>query len=98
MLKIQRFVNGEFVIPALSGRIEAENLEHLQALLRAERQRIVLDLNEVNLVSRDGGNSWRVPSRMAFGAKAVRLTFASGLPESEEESDSSFLKVSRDSM
>ena len=36
MLRIQRFVSGEFVIFALSGRIETENLTQLEALITAE--------------------------------------------------------------
>lgn len=53
MLKIQRLVDGGGVVFALSGRIEAENLAQLDALFQAERQRITLDLKEVNLVSRE---------------------------------------------
>jgi hypothetical protein len=53
MLKIQRFASGESVIFALSGRIEAENLPQLEALIDTELQRAVLDLKEVNLVSRE---------------------------------------------
>lgn len=53
MLKIQRFAGGDSVIFALSGRIETENLAQLEALLTAESKPIVLDLKEVNLVSRE---------------------------------------------
>ena len=53
MLRIQRFVSGEFVIFALSGRIETENLTQLEALITADLERAVLDLKEVNLVSRE---------------------------------------------
>jgi hypothetical protein len=53
MLKIQRFDEGEFAVFALSGRIQAVDLPHLEALLAAEQRKIVLDLNEVDLVSRE---------------------------------------------
>jgi anti-anti-sigma regulatory factor len=53
MLKIQRVEDGASVLFVLSGRIEAENLPQLEALIRAEPSRIVLDLKEVNLVSRE---------------------------------------------
>lgn len=53
MLKIQRFVSGESVIFALSGRIETENLTELEALITTDLKRAVLDLKEVNLVSRE---------------------------------------------
>ena len=53
MLKIQRFTGGESVEFVLSGRIEAENVPQLEALITAEREPIVFDLKEVNLVSRE---------------------------------------------
>jgi anti-anti-sigma regulatory factor len=53
MLKIQRVEDGASVLFVLSGRIEAENLPQLEALIRTEPNRIVLDLKEVNLVSRE---------------------------------------------
>lgn len=53
MLKIQRFEEGKYAVFALSGRIEPENLEQLKALLKAERQAVILDLREVNLVARE---------------------------------------------
>ena len=53
MLKIERFLRGELIVFVLSGRIESENLPQLEALTSAERSRFVLDLKEVNLVSRD---------------------------------------------
>jgi hypothetical protein len=51
MLKIRRFVDGEFVVSSLSGRIDDEGLAQLESLMAGERQKIVLDLQEVNLVS-----------------------------------------------
>lgn len=53
MLKIQRFASGEAVIFALSGRIETENLAELEALMTMNLKPTVLDLKEVNLVSRE---------------------------------------------
>lgn len=53
MLKIQRFASGDSVIFALSGRIETENLTQLEALVTSDLKRAVLDLKEVNLVSRE---------------------------------------------
>jgi hypothetical protein len=53
MLKIERFAGVESVVFALIGRIEAENLPQLEALVAAETKRVVLDLKEVNLVSRE---------------------------------------------
>ena len=53
MLKIQRFASGDSVIFALSGRIETENLTQLEPLIRTDLKAAVLDLKEVNLVSRE---------------------------------------------
>lgn len=53
MLKIQRHAVGEIVILILSGRIEAQHLPELQALIDAESGGISLDLGEVNLVDRE---------------------------------------------
>ena len=53
MLKIQRFASGESVIFALSGRIEIGNIAQLEALITTDLKRAVLDLKEVNLVSRE---------------------------------------------
>jgi anti-anti-sigma regulatory factor len=50
MLKITRFSNGEVVF-RLSGRMDAENLNDLEALLNAESgDGIVLDLKDLTLV------------------------------------------------
>ena len=53
MLKIQGLEEPKYAVFALGGRIEAENLEQLKALLKAERQAVMLDLREVNLVARE---------------------------------------------
>ena len=54
MLKVQRRTNGEVVF-TVSGRLEAENLSELSALLAAEPTDSprVLDLKDVVLVDRD---------------------------------------------
>ncbi|HUI73695.1 MAG TPA: hypothetical protein VLX32_02055 [Candidatus Acidoferrum sp.] len=60
MLKIQRSANGEVVF-TLSGRIEGEDVEELQRLLRLEKggRQLVFDLNDVTLVDRDAVNFLR---------------------------------------
>jgi anti-anti-sigma regulatory factor len=54
MLRIRRIVDGEFIVSALSGSIDDESLAHLESLIEGERHEIVIDLQEVNLVSREG--------------------------------------------
>ena len=55
MMRIQRWADGEFVVFALSGRIEVEELAELQRLIRSEAKdhNLVLDLKDVRLVDRD---------------------------------------------
>lgn len=53
MLKVERFVDGEFVTLALSGRIEERDLAQLEALITSARASVVLDLKEVTLVGRE---------------------------------------------
>jgi len=57
MLKITRATNGEVVIK-LSGRMDAENITELEAMVREEVQgrRIVLDLRDLTLVDQDAVN------------------------------------------
>jgi anti-anti-sigma regulatory factor len=54
MLKIQRTANGDVVL-TVSGRLAAENVSELAALLAAEPagRALVLDLKDVVLVDRD---------------------------------------------
>jgi anti-anti-sigma regulatory factor len=54
MLRIQRTANREVVL-TFSGRLQADNVGELSALLEAEREgrAIVLDLKDVVLVDRD---------------------------------------------
>lgn len=53
MLRIKRSVDGECAVFALSGRIEGEDLEQLEGLLREEEQGIILDLKEVSLAGQE---------------------------------------------
>jgi anti-anti-sigma regulatory factor len=54
MLKIQRKANGDVVL-TLSGRLGADNVDELSALLAAEPEgrAVVLDLKDIVLVDRD---------------------------------------------
>ncbi|HMD96777.1 MAG TPA: STAS domain-containing protein [Terriglobia bacterium] len=54
MLKIERSVNGEAVL-TLSGRMDAENVAELKAVVSSEAdgRRVVLDLKDLTLVDRD---------------------------------------------
>jgi anti-anti-sigma regulatory factor len=54
MLRITRTANGEVVFK-LSGRIEAENIRELEALLSAETngRPLLLDLRDLTLVDQD---------------------------------------------
>jgi anti-anti-sigma regulatory factor len=64
MLKIQRKANGDVVL-TLSGRLQAENVGELSALLAAEPagREVVLDLKDVVLVDRDAVRFFRARER-----------------------------------
>ena len=64
MLKIQRAANGEIVL-TVSGRLEADNVSELSALLAAEPadREVVLDLKDVVLVDRDAVRFLRARQR-----------------------------------
>src|SRR5262249_13849454 len=55
MFRIQRSVDGKFVVVTLSGRIKEARLAELQKLLECEASdhNLILDLKEVKLVDRD---------------------------------------------
>jgi hypothetical protein len=53
MLKIERMVDGEVVVSTLIGRLDDESLAQLESFIDGERQQVILDLQEVNLVSRE---------------------------------------------
>lgn len=56
MLKIKRVREGKFSVLAISGRIEDENLNQLEALCEAEPKNVIFDLEEVSLVGRGAIN------------------------------------------
>jgi hypothetical protein len=70
--RIERVGDGEnFVIFRVTGRIQREHLETLQALLAQENGRVALDLAEVTLVD------WEVVRFLAFCKNSgVELKFA----------------------
>jgi len=55
MLRIQRSVEANYVVFALSGRIEAEDVAELARLCQsnADKHNFTLDLGDVRLVNRD---------------------------------------------
>jgi anti-anti-sigma regulatory factor len=64
MLKIHRIANGDVVL-TLSGRLGADNVSELSALLAAEPagRAVVLDLKDVVLVDRDAVRFLRARER-----------------------------------
>ena len=61
MLKIQRTANGEKVVFVVSGRLEADSLRELSALLALELGRsATLELQDLDLVDRDAVEFLRV--------------------------------------
>ena len=52
-LKIRKTRNGDATVLSISGRIDAEHLSDLQSEVATINDRVVLDLEEVNLVDRD---------------------------------------------
>jgi anti-anti-sigma regulatory factor len=64
VLKIQRQANGDVVL-TLSGRLRADNVSELEALLAAEApgRGVVLDLTDVVLVDRDSVRFLRARER-----------------------------------
>ena len=51
-LRIERSVRREFVVFTLSGRMQAEQVAELKALIDSDHRNIVLDLGEVRLADR----------------------------------------------
>jgi len=68
MLRIKRFVDGEIVVLAISGRIEDESLNQLETAFSAEQQTVVLDLQEVTLAGREA-----IKLLVRYEAKGARL-------------------------
>jgi len=56
MFRIHRKANGDVVFISLSGRLDAEPIAELEALIGAETsgRRIILDLKDVTLTGQDG--------------------------------------------
>jgi formate hydrogenlyase transcriptional activator len=78
MLKITRSLNGEAVF-RLSGRMDAENLGDLEALLNAESgDEIILDLKDLTLVDLDVVRFRGIARRAASSSGIARHTFVSG--------------------
>ena len=53
VLKIERVLRRRHAILRLSGRLQSEHLDGLQAQIEANTQRVVLDLEGVKLVDQD---------------------------------------------
>ena len=53
MLKIERLSDGPDAILRLSGRMESDHIQELNAQFHISAQRIVLDMEEVTLVDRE---------------------------------------------
>jgi len=53
VLKIERVSDGRHLTLHLSGRLSCEQVEQLKTQMEGSSQRIILDLDEVNLVDRD---------------------------------------------
>jgi hypothetical protein len=83
MFRIQRSVNGKFVVFALSGRIKAVGVAELQRLLESETNdhNLVLDLNEVKLVDAKRWVFWLVAKRKTLSSRIARHISANGLSE-----------------
>jgi len=67
-MKIETTSHGQTVMLRLSGRIESEYLDELQAEVRRYRPRLVLDLDEVTLV-----DIWVVRFLIACEAEGIEL-------------------------
>jgi|SRR5215471_463967 len=53
LLKIERVLDGQCLTLLVSGRLSSEHVEQLKTQMQGSSQRIILDLDEVNLVDRD---------------------------------------------
>jgi hypothetical protein len=89
MLKIQRKANGDVVL-TLSGRLEADNVSELSALLAAEAgQAVVLDLKDVVLVDRDIVRFLRAREREGITLRHCPPYIREWIARDEEQHDSS---------
>jgi hypothetical protein len=90
MLKIQRSANGDIVLTVI-GRLEADNVSELSALLAAESgsRAVVLDLKDVVLVDRDIVRFLRTCVRDGIGLRNCPPYIEEWIARDEEQSDAS---------
>ena len=90
MLKIQRKANGDVVL-TLSGRLEADSVSELSALLAAEPvgRRVVLDLKDVVLVDRDSVRFLRARERNGVAFRNCPPYIREWIAREDEQSDAS---------
>jgi hypothetical protein len=90
MLKIQRSANGEVVLTVI-GRLEADNVSELSALLAAEPKdrAVVLDLKDVVLVDRDIVRFLRTCVRDGIGLRNCPRYIREWIAREEEQTDAS---------
>jgi anti-anti-sigma regulatory factor len=86
MLKILRTANGDVVL-TLSGRLEADNVSELSALLAAEPagRAVVLDLKDVVLVDREIVQFLRARQREGIGLRNCPLYIREWIAREEEQ-------------
>jgi len=53
VLRIEKVSHGTLMILRLSGRLQSEHVDQLEAQLEGSTQRVILNLDEVKLVDRD---------------------------------------------
>ena len=86
MLKVQRTANGEVVL-TVSGRLEANNVSELSALLTAEPagRAVVLDLKDVVLVDRDAVGFLRARERSGIALRNCPLYIRDWIARDEDQ-------------
>ena len=85
MLKIQRQANGDVVL-TLSGRLGADNVSDLSAVLAAEPtgRAVVLDLKDVVLVDRDSVRFLRARQREGIALRNCPLYLQEWIAREED--------------
>ena len=58
-LRIERVLDGKYIVVRLSGRMCSEHLAELKSLIENSRPAVVLDLDEITLVDVDAVNFLR---------------------------------------
>jgi anti-anti-sigma regulatory factor len=86
MLRIQRAANGEVVL-TVSGRLEADNVSELSALLTAEPagRAVVLDLKDVVLVDRAAVRFLRARERGGIALRNCPLYIREWIARAEDQ-------------